>query len=118
SQPEGNARFGDVPTAFARAKQYASWANDLKDHLYRTHVLQLWRSKALKQTSQPGESEGDFRIRLTQAARELRDEQVAKLRAKYAPKLATAQEQVRKAQQRVEKEKAQATQQTFQAAIS
>lgn len=118
SQPEGDARFGEVPAAFARPKQFTSWANDLKDHLYRTHVLQLWRSKALKQTSQPGESEGDFRIRLTQAARELRDEQVAKLRTKYAPKLATAQEQLRKAQQRVEKEKAQATQQTFQAAIS
>lgn len=117
-QPEGDARFGEVPAPFARAKQFTSWASDLKDHLYRTHVLQLWRSKALKQTSQPGESEGDFRIRLTQAARELRDEQVAKLRTKYAPKLATAQEQLRKAQQRVEKEKAQATQQTFQAAIS
>jgi hypothetical protein len=48
----------------------------------------------------------------------MRDEQKEKLRAKYAPKLATLQERLRRAQQRVEKEKSQATQSTLQATIT
>lgn len=116
--PAAEARFGELPPAFSRPKQYATWSTALKDHLYRTHKLALWRSKELKQTSAPGETEGDFRARLAQSARELRDAASEKLRAKYAPKLATAQEQLRKALQRVEKEKSQASQQTFQAAVT
>ena len=44
--------------------------------------------------------------------------QVEKLRAKYAPKLATLQDQVRRAEQRVDKEKQQSSSQTMQTAIS
>ncbi len=40
------------------------------------------------------------------------------LRAKFAPKLAGLQEQLRKAYQRVEKQKSQASQQTFTAAVN
>jgi hypothetical protein len=118
SGPDGAARFGPLPPEFSRAKQYATWSSGLRDYLYRNRVLQLWRCKPLKEVSQPGESEGDFRARLAQAARELRDQQAEKLRAKYAPKLASLEDQLRRAQQRVEKEKAQANQHTFQAAIT
>jgi hypothetical protein len=55
---------------------------------------------------------------LNLTATESRDQKVEKLRAKYAPKQAGKQEQIRKAQQRVEKEKSQATQQTMSAAVS
>jgi hypothetical protein len=118
TSPSATAKYAEAPAAFAKAKQYSDWSSDFKDYIYREHALTLFRSKALKQTSRPGESEGDFRARLGQAGRETRDAQTEKLRAKYAPKLATAQEQLRKAQQKVEKEKSQANQQTFQAAIS
>lgn len=116
--PDAAGKFGDLPGSFAQAKQYSQWSGDLKDHLYRNHALTLFRCKSLKQVSQPGESEGDFRSRLAHGARELRDEQVEKLRAKYAPKLAAAQEQIRKAQQRVDREKEQASSQTWQTAVS
>jgi hypothetical protein len=43
---------------------------------------------------------------------------VEKLRAKYAPKLASLQEQVRRAEQKVEKEKEQSSSQVLQTAIS
>lgn len=117
-EPAALARFGELPAQCSRAKQYTAWNTALKDQLYRTEVITLWRSKTLKQTSQPGEGEGDFRARLGQHAREDRDLQAEKLRSKYATKLAAAQENVRKAMQRVEKEKSQASQQTFQAAVS
>ncbi len=72
--------------------------------------------RRLKVTSQPGESERDFRIRLSQQSRERRDEGVEKLRAKYEAKLLMEGEKLRRAKQRVEKEKAQASQSTWQAA--
>lgn len=118
SHPDAAARFADLPPEFSRAKQYAAWTNELRDYLYRHRVLKLWRCKPLREISLPGEAEGDFRVRLTHAARELRDQQAEKLRAKYAPKLASLEEKLRKAQQRVEREKTQASQHTFQAAIT
>jgi hypothetical protein len=118
SSPAAEAGFAALPPELARPKTYTELAADLKDHLYRTRRLELWRCPALKQTSRPGETEGDFRIRLVQAAHEQRDMQVEKLRAKYAPKLASLQEQVRRAEQRLEKEKQQSSSQTLQTAIS
>ena len=57
-------------------------------------------------------------MRLSQGAREQRDLQVDKLRAKYAPKLALVQERMRRATQKIEKEKAQASEQTMSAGMS
>jgi hypothetical protein len=107
-QPEGESQFGTLIPELAKPKTYSELTSALKDHLYRTQRITLWKCKALKESSVGTESEGDFRTRLTQRAREQRDLQVAKLRTSYAPKLATLQERLRKAEQKVEKEKAQA----------
>lgn len=115
---EPAATFDTLPADLNRAKTFAELQTALKDHLYRTQKLPLWKCAELKQVSAPGESEGDFRARISQQVRENRDLQVEKLRAKYAPKLATLQEQLRKAFQRIEKEKSQASQQTMSAAVS
>lgn len=119
-QAEGDdaGGFATLPADLSRAKTYTELQAALKDHLYRTQKLQLWKCAELKEVSKPGESEGDFRARITHGVREGRDLQVEKLRAKFAPKLATLQEQLRKAYQRVEKQKSQASQQTFNAAIN
>jgi hypothetical protein len=116
--PEDNSQFGALPAELMRPKQYATLASALKDFLYRNRRLQVWKCAVLKETSKPGESEADFRVRLSHGAREQRDLLVEKLRAKYAPKIASLTEQIRKAEQRVEKEKAQASQQTMNAALS
>jgi hypothetical protein len=62
--PDVAGKFADLPGELAQAKSYKDWTAALKDHLYRTQVLTLFRHKALKQTSQAGESEGEFRARL------------------------------------------------------
>lgn len=118
NQPEPETLFSRLPAALSRAKSYSAWKDDLKNSLYRTQTLSLFRCPALKQTSLPDESERDFRIRLSQLAREQRDSEIEKLRLKYAPKIAAANEQLRRSRQRVEKEQAQANQSTFQAAVS
>ena len=66
--------------------------------------MKLWHSPVLKVTSNANENEGEFRGRLAHTIREHRDMQVEKLRKKYASKLKTAQERVRKAEQKIEKE--------------
>jgi hypothetical protein len=114
----GEARFTPLPAELTRPKKFAELTAALKDHLYRTETFEIWKCPSLKQVSKPGESEGDFRVRLSQAARQDRDERIDKLKAKYAPKLALVQERIRKAQQKVEKEQAQASQQTLQTALS
>jgi hypothetical protein len=90
----------------------------LRDHLYRCRKLTVWRCAALKQTSLPGENEADFRVRLSHGANEQRDVAIEKLRVKYAPKFASVQEQIRKAEQRVEREKSQSNQSALSAALS
>ena len=112
------AGFGSLPAELNRAKTFTELQSALKDHLYRTQKLRLWKCAELKEVSKPGESEGDFRVRITQGVKESRDLQVEKLRAKYGPKLVTLQEQLRKAYQRVEKEKTQSSQATTTAAIT
>jgi len=78
----------------------------------------LFRSPATKVLSRPGESERDFRLRLQQDGREDRDRAVERLRQKYAPKMETLQERIRRAEQAVARESEQVTQQGIQTAIS
>ena len=115
---EEDGGFGSLPAELNRAKTFTELQSALKDHLYRTQKLRLWKCAELKAVSNPAESEGDFRVRITQGVKESRDLQVEKLRAKYGPKLVTLQEQLRKAYQRVEKEKTQSSQATTTAAIT
>ena len=101
-----------------RAKTFTELQSALKDHVYKTQKLTLWKCAEFKETSKSGESEGDFRARIAHAAKEQRDQDVEKLRAKYGPRLQTAQERLRKAMQKAEKEKLQSQNQTTQAVFS
>jgi hypothetical protein len=118
SSPAAGAQFAPLPPALAKGRSYAAWATALKNHLFRSHTLAILQSKDPKASSAQGESERDFRVRVSQQAREQRDAAVEALREKYATKLAAAEDKVRRAQQRVDREKAQASQSTFQAAVS
>lgn len=118
AQPAEGAAFSELPAGLSRPKTYTSLSASLKSYLYRTQRLALWRCALLKETSRPGESEGDFRVRIRQSVAEQRDLAIERLREKFAPKLAALQEQQRKAEQRVEKERAEAKESTFSAAVS
>jgi hypothetical protein len=113
-----SAGYAELPAELARAKRYTELGTALKNHLFRSHRLTLFRCDPLKQHSRPGESESDFRVRLAHAAREQRDLAVEKLRQKYAPKIATLQDRVRRAEIKVEKEKSSVGQQTLATAVS
>ncbi len=116
--PEAGARFAPLPHELARAKNYPEWSKSLKNYLYRERTLQVYRCAKLKQWSRPEEPEREFRLRLVQASREERDQKVEALRAKYAPKLAAVQEQIRRARERLAHEQAQANRSTWDATVA
>lgn len=118
SAPAAQAAFMDVPPAAASVRNYAAWARNLSDWLYRNRQISVFRSPDFKMVSDPGESERDFRIRLYQSAREQRDALKEDLRRKYATRLATLEDRVRRAEQAVDSRKTQAGQQRVQTMIS
>ncbi|MFK7817112.1 MAG: ATP-binding protein [Planctomycetaceae bacterium] len=118
TDPVEDATYADVASELTQPKKYSMFQSQLKDHIYRNHTMKIWKCKRLKEQSEAGESEADFRIRLKHAAREMRDIQVEKLRRKYATKIASAEERVRKAEQRVERESEQAKSHKLNSMIS
>ncbi len=92
----------------AQERPYRGYASELADHLYRTQAVDLLAAPRLKLVSRPGEAEGDFRARIGLALREQRDAKVDDLKRRYAPKLATLEERLRKAQASAEREHEQA----------
>ena len=115
--PSG-ATFDELPAAASKAKNYAEWTRSFVTWVSTAESLDIFRSPSLKLVSTAGESEGDFRARLQQAAREQRDAEVTRLRQKFAPKAAALQEKLRRAEQAVQKEEEQASAQKTQTAIS
>jgi hypothetical protein len=116
--PVDGAAFAELPAAALAARNYAAWGKTLAASLYQTGAIEVLSAKALKLTSAPGESEGDFRARLAQALREHRDREVEKLRGKHAAKLKSLDERLRRATDRVEREKSQFSQRKLDTAIS
>ena len=111
-------RFAAVPRLAATARSYAAWGKTLQKWVVTTEVLTRWRAPGLKLASEPGEDERAFRIRVMAHAHEARDAAVEALRARYAPKVTALQDKVRRAEQAVAREQAQATQATMDTAIS
>jgi hypothetical protein len=116
--PQDGATFKPLPSAASQSKNYTDWEKDFSAWLYGSQRLELLQSPSLKITSEPGEDERNFRIRLQQIAREERDEQIEALRKKYGSKLATLQERKRRAEQTVEKQAEQAKKAKLDTALS
>jgi hypothetical protein len=116
--PAPEATFVDVPSGTLAGKAFAGHGKSLADHVYRTCSLPVMRCPDLKLTSVPGGSEGEFRARIAQVLREKRDAAIDTLGAKYARKLATLEDRARRAEQKLTREKEQASQQAMTSALS
>ena len=116
--PERDAQFLALPAIAGKAKSYGDWNKEFGGWLFRTQKMELFRSPGTKDISKPGESERDFRVRLQQTGREQRDKGAEMLRQKYASKIATLQERIRRAELAREKQQAESRSSQVQAAIS
>lgn len=115
-EPRTGASFLALPVRFLSILKSAE--NDCLDYLTRSYQLTLWKSNTFQAISQPGESERDFRLRLSQLAREKRDDALERLRQKYGVKISSLEKQYLLAQQRLQKEEAQYREKVAQSAIS
>lgn len=116
--PGQGASFSPIAAALLRAENYRAWGKQLETHVYETAGLDVFRCPLVGATAAPGGTEADFRARVALALREKRDAAVEALRKKYAPRLTTLEDQVRRAQERIERERSQLSQQKMQTAIS
>jgi hypothetical protein len=116
--PPTGATFAEVPAAGAKPKNYASWEKDFTQWVGQSQSIELLKSARAKMLSHPDESERDFRIRLQGEAREARDAALARVRDKYASKMTTLQDRIRRAEQTVQVQSEQATGAKMGAAVS
>ena len=117
-EPRDHATFGEVPKPAMTPKSYVAWTKSFQKWVVANEQIALLSSPTLGLTSAANESERDFRIRLQNKAREDRDANVEQLRQQYASKLTALQEQLRRAQQAVERERSEATQAKVSTMIS
>lgn len=116
-EPEPDAGFSSPISAMCQPKSYSTWQKEFVNWLFLNKSLNVFRSDITDTFSKPRETEKDFRVRLVQAAREARDTASEALKAKYAPKLATLQNKLETAHQRIDREKAQLAQQQMDSAL-
>jgi Sec-independent protein translocase protein TatA len=112
------ARFAELPPTALEPKAYLSWERDFKRWLRQNKTMTLYRSRRFKLTSAPGETEGEFRVRIQDAASEQRDLAIAKIRKRYASKLTTLENRLLRANQALEREQEQAAQKTLDTVVS
>ncbi len=112
------APHDDLPPAASVARNYTHWKKELVEYLYHDHRLELWRSPSLEESSWPGESERDFRIRLGQLARERRDAEKAERQDRYDKQVARLEARRVKAEQKVAVQEEQLSEKKLSTAVS
>ena len=116
--PADDAQFTEPPASALSSRSHKSWSAALEDHVYRNASLNVMSCPALKMVGAPGGTEGEFRARIALALREKRDDAVDTLRKKYESKIAALEDRARRADQKVDREKAQASSETMSSALS
>jgi hypothetical protein len=108
-EPEDDANFGELPSAAQKAATWKAIAKDLANWIYANYEAEVRYSSLLEAYSNLGESEADFRVRVSQVARELRDKAVEELRDKMVKQAKSIEDKAARAMQKVETQQAQAS---------
>jgi len=116
--PLAGAAFAELSAIARRADVYAKWSKDLIRWASQNQMLTLYHSRRFKMTSDTDESEGAFRAKLTQKARERRDLEVEKLRKSYSSKFISLKNRLMVAEQAIAREHEQAKSRKVETAIS
>ena len=112
------ASFSELPAPAASARKYTGWQREFKRWVRQNETVTIYRNKRFRLTSNPGETEGDFRVRLQDLASEKRDQEIAKLRKRYAGKATTLENRLMRAEQAIAREKEQVSKKTLDTAVS
>ena len=117
-EPVAGAGFGELPAAAGQPGFWSAAPKALAAQLYETARASVLACDDPKLVSQVNETEGAFRARLALLLREQRDARVQALSDQYAPKLATAQQAVARAQATQAREQSQLQQQKLQTVLA
>jgi hypothetical protein len=112
--PRKGCEFGELPGFAMSATNYKQVAKDFTDHIYHNERVEIFYCPLFKAYSNLGESEGTFRGRLAQQAREKRDAAVEKLRDKYEGKIKTKVNQRERAENTLAREEAESNSAAWQ----
>jgi hypothetical protein len=100
-QPDDRGRFADLPSEMSRDRSYPIFARHLREHLYRTESLTVWKCPALGESSKPDEDEETFRARLQPLLDERLKAERERLGKLHASELAVADDKINRARARV-----------------
>ena len=118
NQPLAGAVFSDIPSPGKDPMIFRRMSKEWIQWVRQNRPMVLYHSRIYNEISRPGESESQFRARLSQKLREKRDLEVEKIRKKYASKFTTLKNRSLRAEQAVEREKDQAKSKKVETAIS
>ena len=90
----------------------------MKETLYRTKELVLFRCISLKLESKVGESQADFIVRVQDSLTERKESEIEKLQERYAKKENTLTTRLLRAKERVEKESSDSTSSMIETGIA
>lgn len=98
-----NAKYCELDGKIATLKDLKEFKKSLKDFLYRSEKLELF--SALGLVSKAGESKEEFLARLQDKSNELLETKTDELMAKFAATKAKMQERLKRAEEKISKEK-------------
>lgn len=114
-EPRSGAGYDELPAFAMNADNYKGVEDDFEDWIYRNERVNVFYAPLLKEYSNMGESEGDFRGRLSHEAREMRDDAVDALRKKLQKKIDTKEDQLDRAEATLLREESEASNAKMQA---
>ncbi len=102
----GEVEWAPLPDFARQSKTYTSARDQFVEWAYQNETVDLFYCGLVNAYSQPGESEADFKTRVGQKARELRDAKLEEIRGKFGRKIAELDDDRQRAEAAVEKQRA------------
>lgn len=104
---ESNSEFSfdDLPVKIKSKDVFSKLEKEFKAFIYEKNTLQLFYSKEFKAYSTPDEEEGSFKDRISHFFEGKKNVEVEKINLKYAAKIETQKEKLRKLEYNIDKKK-------------
>jgi hypothetical protein len=101
-KPMGEGVYGPVPSSLTRAKGLKQLEKDFSDYLYYNITTPILYNPALDLYGKVDESRRDFRVRCEEEAREKRDAELKKARAKIEQQVDRIEQRIRREQRELD----------------
>ena len=95
-RPVGEGVYAPVPSALARSRDLKRLEKDFADYLYHNVSVTILHNPTLKLYGAVGENRRDFRVRCEEEARQKRDAELKKARARMKQKISRVQGTLRR----------------------